>query len=200
LHVEKDIHVTIGPRKLLEDVAQTLKENAPSIVLIDGLEFRDAAFPDGNWTLDRLLAAESACRGLPLPADYLVLIGRPQHATVKKKGEIFFYYGFLGLTKVDETGDLSALVVDLENCRPVTIVTASAEGSMVGAGLFYGLFVYPRIDKSVLRGLGQGAAEVLAEARPAGPLRVVVMAAESQEQTNFLEQGRQPKDRGERTP
>jgi len=40
--------VTLGPRKLLEKVTKEIQEANPAIDVVDGLTFRDVAFPEGD--------------------------------------------------------------------------------------------------------------------------------------------------------
>lgn len=190
--LEEKVQLNIGPRHLLDEVAGEIQSRLPAMVEVDRLEFRDAAFPDGGWTLGQLLDGEQGCRNLPQPADYLVLIGQPQYDTVDSKGGVAFYLGFFGAGKSTSTGDFSALVIDLRHCCPVNVVTAESEGTNLGAGLFYGLFIYPMVDRSVLDGLGRGVADLLAESSSGAPLRVVVMAAESGDRSNFLLRSTRP--------
>jgi hypothetical protein len=188
---EKNFIVTIGPRKLLDSVSEALKKEASAIELVDRLEFRDRTWPDGGWTLHQLLEGRGPGG---LPADSLVVVGSIHHVETKKRGGMTFYIGFYGLTKTDETAELSALVIDLRTMLPVTVVTTTTKGSDFGVGLFYGLFIIADMEKSVLRGLSRDIALVLKEIGAGKPLRVAVMAAESQETTSFLTRGRAAPD------
>jgi hypothetical protein len=190
IEAEENLIVTLGPRKLLDSVSKALKKEASAIELVDRLEFRDRAWPDGGWTLHQLLEGRGPGG---LPADSLVLVGRI-HRTTKKWGEMGIYLGFFGLMKDDETAELSALVIDLRTMQPVTVVTTTTKGSDFGVGLFYGLFIIADMEKSVLRGLSRDIALVLTEIGAGKPLRVAVMAAESQEATSFLTRGRAAPD------
>jgi hypothetical protein len=189
---EGEIYLTIGPRTFLDQLEAAIKDEAPDAVFVDRLLFRDALFPDGGWTLRQLLGREAGCGSGSPQADYLVLIGRPQYAKSHEKGGVVFYLGFFGAAKSETTGELSALIIDLKDCRPVTIVTARAEGGGVRCRPLLWPVYLPQDRQERPRLFRAGVAEALRELGPRRGLRIALMAAESKESQNFLNRPLKP--------
>ena len=48
VQIAGEVYVTVGPRKLLEEVSKKITEHNHNIEIVDPLEFRDTAFPVGG--------------------------------------------------------------------------------------------------------------------------------------------------------
>ena len=46
----EEILLTLGPRNFLHTMEEALDEVDPDLDIVDGLKFRDTAFPEGGWT------------------------------------------------------------------------------------------------------------------------------------------------------
>jgi hypothetical protein len=175
----EQVLVSIGPRRFLDQASESLVAADRRVELVDRVLFRDTAFPDGGWTLQELLEEQARGRITTLGVDYAVLLGPMQSETVDSKGEIMVYIGLWGYTKSDERAALSAAIIDLRSSAIIDFVALEAAGSEGAAGLFYGVVWYPRFDASIMKGMGRHVAATLVAARPEGPIRTVVVAAES---------------------
>jgi hypothetical protein len=176
---DEDTLVTLGPRKLLEKVTKEIQEANPAIDVVDGLTFRDVAFPEGNWNLARLLEAESCERvRKQLGVDYLVLVGPMSYVEGEPKGHFDLWVGGFGAAQVDIESRLAAVIVDLKTRESVSQVTAEAHGKQTAAGFFYFVVTIPMTDSAAIRGLGSGVAWIITERTASESVRIAVMAGE----------------------
>ena len=172
--------VTLSPRKLLEKIAKEIQGADDNIEVVDGLTFRDLAFPDGDWTLSRLLERD-VCERVreQLDVAYLVLVGPMTFEEGEPKGHFLLSIGGYGAAQVDTESTLSAVIVDLQTQETVCQVTSEAHGKQTWAGLFYFVVTIPMTDPAAIRGLGDGVAKAITERAGAEPIRIAVMAGES---------------------
>jgi hypothetical protein len=171
--------VTLGPRKLLEKVTKEIQEANPAIDVVDGLTFRDVAFPEGDWNLAGLLEPE-ACERVreQLGVDYLVLVGPMSYVEGEPKGHFGLWIGGYGAAQVDIESELAAVIVDLKTREAVSQVTSEAHGTQTAAGLFYFVVTFPITDSAAIRGLGDEVARVITERAGTQPVRIAVLAGE----------------------
>ena len=128
-----EILLTRGPRQFLQSMESALSEADPGLVIADGTTFRDAAFPDGGWTLAEMLtpAARQRVRQ-PLSVDYLLLFGPLQHTHGDGGGTDTISLEMpvaAGVGQPEEESTLSGLIVDLATGNIVSQVDVTAAGS-----------------------------------------------------------------------
>lgn len=178
LIIPDDIRVTIGPRRLIEEISEHVVRHNKDIELVDPLTFRDTAFPSGGWSLQELLKSENRTRvAEKLDMQYLVLLTAVPVETEEPKG---FLIPFLGAMAATEDSSLSALIIDLRLGSVVSQLTTQASGE--GILLHYVIFIVaadPMTETAVIKGLSKSIAEALAAEPVSGSLRIAILAAES---------------------
>ncbi|NTV95593.1 MAG: hypothetical protein HGA75_09280 [Thiobacillus sp.] len=123
-----DTLVTVGPRRLLELLAQRIAASDPRLEVVDALRFRDTAYPQGGWRLHELLAAgtrDHIARNLPV--DYLVLVSPLVYSVGDENG--FFVPLVAGAQSAEHKSSLSATIYDMASGRALCRVDASASGT-----------------------------------------------------------------------
>jgi hypothetical protein len=173
------IRLSVGPRQFLEEMREAICKADPRIAPVDGQAFIDAAAPDGELTLARLLEPATGERIEPLAVDYLVLLGEPEDRELASRGGMVFYLGFFGLGESTNSSSYWAALVDLEQLRLVEQISSTATGTDRGVGLFYGLFIASDTRGGAQKGLVRDLVAGIAGVRPAGPVRIVLLASEA---------------------
>jgi hypothetical protein len=85
--IDDDDIVSMAPRILLEGVTKEIEVTYKNIELVDGLLFRDVAFPEGGWRLEKLLIPEISRKvSEQLNVDYLALVGAIEVSQGESKG------------------------------------------------------------------------------------------------------------------
>jgi hypothetical protein len=90
-----------------------------------------------------------------------------------------FYLGFFGLGESTSSSSYWAALVDLEQLRLVEQISSTATGTDRGVGLFYGLFIASDTRGGAQKGLVRDLVAGIAGVRPAGPVRIVLLASEA---------------------
>jgi hypothetical protein len=174
-----DLLVTVGPRKRLEEVSKAISNTSDRISIVDPVEFRDVAFPDGDWRLTRLLEKGTGQRIFQaLGVRYLVLMGELKEAVTNEQGGVGIWVGFYGAGSADYEATLSAILIDLQNERAIYDIQSTAEGAGGGVGLFYGLFIAPDSVGSAEKGLAHKIVDVLEALEQSEIIRIAVLASE----------------------
>jgi hypothetical protein len=173
------VKLTIGTHKFLERMGAELTSRERRIEIIPALEFRDTAFPDGNWTLAALFDPDTRERIKPIKADYLVAFGPMHYKEDTSDNKMLVSVGFYGYADIDTRADLSAIVVDLGAGSLMELLVSECDATLRGVGAFYGLFIVPRTEHGVEEALADELVQMLKSAKPDGAIRVVIMAAES---------------------
>jgi len=183
VEITEQLQVTVGPRKIIEEVSEQVVKHNPNIELVDPLEFRDAAFPSGNWSLQELMKPESRTRvAEQLDMQYLVLLTAAHVEEGESEG---FLIPFLGAMAVPEDSTLSAFIIDLRQGSVVSRLNARSSGK--GRMLYYVIIIIaadPMTESAVIRGMGKSIAETLAAESHSGSLRIAILAAETLENTD----------------
>jgi hypothetical protein len=176
--VSSDVYITVGPRKLLEKVSSQIEKNSDNIEVIDPLVFRDAAFPDGGWSLNELLSSPRCIEITErLNVDYLILVG--MRATEEGDLDGFFIPLVAGAGSIPEESSLSALVIDLRRQSIVCEFVATAEST--GRMLYYVIVVVgtnPMTESAVIKGIADGISKELSQLGSGEVVRIAVLAAE----------------------
>lgn len=179
--IDEGVMVSLGPRKLLERLSKEIVSNNEKIEVVDGLLFRDTAFPEGNWSLERLLEPEVRSRvGDVLRVDYLVLLGTPESTSGEEEG--FFIPMAVGAMSVEGSTKISASVIDLKTGKLVTQIDSVASGK--GHILYYVIIVVgnePQTVTGAIDGLAKEISDVLLAIEPAEKIRVAVLATEQRQ-------------------
>ena len=182
------IMVTAGPRALLEEVGKGLRHRDKEFTIVGSAKFADIAFLDEDVHLARLLDPVVCARvRQQLDVRYVVLVGEVEEQTLEERGFMAVYMGFFGASKAKERTALAATIIDVDRAQPLQNVSSNAEGSALGVGMFYGLFVVPMTESSAKAGLVRGVAASIRQAAGAGPLNIAVMAAEKDQAANVGE-------------
>jgi len=172
--------ITLGPRKQIEELAEAIREEDKAITVVAAQEFLDIAFLDADITLARALEPATCARVHDkLGTDYLVLAGTVTRRAGEKQGGLLVTFGFYGAGSQKEHVTALATVIDLRKAQLLGDVNSHAEGTMVGVGLFYGLFVIPMTGTSAREGLARGLVSAMREQSGPGALRIAVLAAET---------------------
>jgi hypothetical protein len=170
--------LSVGPRRFLEGMAKSLRDQESRIEYVDGQVFLDTAAPDGHLTLARLLDPATRDRIAGLQTDYLVLFGEVEGEVPKTSGGMMIYMGFWGAQKATDATRYWVALIDLRTMRVIEQLITTSTGTDVALGLFYGIIVISDTDKSAQKGVIRNVVEVLSRAKPDGPLRLVMLARE----------------------
>lgn len=173
-----EVLLSVGPRRFLGGMADELRDELPRIEFLDGQAFIDAAAPEGGLTLALLAQPAARDRIDTLGGDYLILLGEPEDEILESWGGVIPSLGFYGAAKTTETTRYWAALIDLETLQLVEQLTTTATGTDTGVGLFYGIFVESDTGGSAQKGVIRSLAQALAEVRPEGTIRVVMLARE----------------------
>lgn len=178
--------LSVGPRELLEETRDSLRRRDRELEIVDSLAFRNAVFPDGDWRLSRLLDPEARARLAESGADYLVVVG-PVRVVEEESHGLFLGtgYGFYGAASGSSRGSALVLIVDLARGEVLDAVRTRAEGTDVAVGFFYGLIVHATTKTSVRDACLDSVVETVRGARPTGPVRLALMAAEPTESNDY---------------
>lgn len=181
VEITDQIYVTVGPRKLIDDVSKRIVKHNPNIELVDPLLFRDAAFPAGRWSLNELLEPDTRTRvAEQLDMQYLVLLTPMLVEEGEEEG--FLIPLAFGAMAVSENSTLSAIIIDLRRGSVICQLSSSSSGH--GRLLYYVIYIVaadPMTESAVISGLSESIAETLAAESHSGRLRVAVLAAEAHE-------------------
>lgn len=171
--------VSIGRRAELEQAYRELLERSERLESLLALEVRDAAFPEGGWSLAELLDTASVARLAPLELDLLVLLEPRRDVTLSSWGEFTFYLGFYGLQSDRLRTTYAAWLYDPRRGRLLERVEASSTGSTFFIGLFYALFVVPLTEWSAADEFFDELVERLERSATGPRARFAVLALES---------------------
>lgn len=120
-------YLSVGPRRLIDDIAASIETYDDRIEAVDPLDFRDMAFPHGGWSISELLE-DDVCTSLRQMSGVrflVLLVVGPPHAFQQEK-TVQFGLGATGYAT--EKSSLSAVVVDLDNGEIVCQIDSTATG------------------------------------------------------------------------
>ena len=172
------ILLTRGPRQFLELMEQAVLEFDSRIVIIDGMGFRDTAFPDGGWTLQEMQGSPALMRvRQQLQVDYLLLFG--PLAEEFSGWPVIPYPIPIGAGKSESQTTLSALVIDLNNGQPVSQLDVTAAGGGAGATFFFSVFSFAETRDSTVNGMARALIREIREHSSKPQPKIALLAAES---------------------
>jgi hypothetical protein len=173
------VMITLGPRSLVEEITEAIADEDKEIRIVPAQDFLNVAIPGEDATLQGLLSSGHAQRAREVTgADYLVLVGERKEYTTDEAGGMIPYLGFYGLFKEKDHTTLLSTIIDLAHARPLSDVSAHAQGTAAGAGAFYGLFIVPMTGSSARDGMVRGVVASLRRAAGPGSLAIAVAAGE----------------------
>lgn len=173
-----DALVSVGPRRLLKELSERITKHDSNIAPVDGLAFRDTAFPEGGWSLPALIETPERRSSVATTYDakYLVLVGpaRLEEITDSKSVEWAF-----GGTVATETSTLSAAVIDLRSGEAVSLLVVNAAGTYrMGYFLVYVAGNNPTTEAAVYKGLSEAIVDTVRKNSGGGKVRIALLAAE----------------------
>jgi len=151
---------------------------APRVEYTAGQLFIDAVAPESDLSLARLLDPAVSVPSQHTTTDFLVLLGQPEDEILGEWGEVLVTPGLIGAMTSRATTHYSAAVIDLQSRTVVEHLTTTSTGTDAGVGFIYGVFISSNTAKSARQGLLRSIAATLDAARPAGPIRVVLLSRE----------------------
>ena len=170
--------VSMAPRRLLEEITKELKSRYKNIEIVDGLLFRDTAFPEGGWRLKDLFVPEVRRRvNEQLDLDYLALVGAIETSHGEEKG--FMVPGLLGALSVEGASTITAIIIDLRTGELVSRIVSEARGT---AYIFNYIIIIaanePQIESGTAESLANEIGKVITELAKSGKTRLAVLAIE----------------------
>lgn len=165
--------LSVGPRSLLESSAEELLNIDDRFELVDGQTFIDTASPMTELTLALLLEPGAKRLIEPLDTDYLILIGQPETIAFDKKE------GFLVARYNKLTTSIWAAVIDtrrMQLIRQLTSESSGVESEGWGGPIVWGVFA--NTSASTWKETHRQIADVLAASKPAGTVRLALLAVE----------------------
>jgi len=174
------VRLSVGPRHDLEEMAEAVLKQDKRLQQVDGQTFIDAAAPEQELTLARLLEPATYALIEPLQVDYLVVFSEPEDETL---GHVGGFIPFLGIGGSTASTSAWAAVIDMRQQRLVEQLQSKSVGKSGGVIYgFYGLALEADTKGGAQRGLARRVAETIANERPAGSapevVRVVFLANE----------------------
>ena len=171
--------ISIGPRRLLEELSEEITKAYRDIEIVDGLQFRDTAFPEGGWKLETFLQpGVSRQVSDKLEVDYLVLIGEMKIDEGEEDG--FLVPLVAGAMSIESASSISAVIMDLRTGKLVSRIECKARGTT--RMVYYVIFIVGSGPVSLVSGAAEGLAreigKVITELAPAGKRRVAVLSQE----------------------
>lgn len=176
-----DTLVTVGPRRLLDLLSERISSVAPELKRVDGLRFRDTAFPQGGWRLRDLLETGNRTRVVrELGVDHLVLVSPLVYTVGEESG--FFVPLVAGAQSADHKATLSATVYDLKSGLALRRIDSAATGKeRVYSYVILFSGTTPHVVTPLLDAMVKEIVDTLGAAKGQGASRIAILAAESQE-------------------
>lgn len=178
LLIDEGAAVSVGPRRLLIEISETIEKEYRNIEVVDGLAFRDTAFPEGGWRLQALLEGGiSGQLSEQINVDYLVLVGTLELVQGEEEG--FLVPMLVGALSVEGSSTINAVIVDLTTGQLITRLECEARGtSNVYHSLIFVAGNEPLLGSGATEGLAKEIGKVITELGPTGTHRIAVLALE----------------------
>ena len=176
--IDDDDIVSMAPRRLLEEITKEIKSTYKNIEIVDGMLFRDTAFPEGGWRLKELFVPEVRRRvNEQLNLDYLALVGAIETSQDEEKG--FMFPGLLGALSIEGASTITAIVIDLRTGELVSRIVSEARGTAL---ILNYIIIFaanaPQVDSGTAEGLAREIGKVITELAKSGKTRLTVLALE----------------------
>ena len=171
-------YLSVGPRRLIEDIALRIEKFDERIEAVDPIVFRDMAFPDGGWSIAELLKDDN-CTSLRKSSGVrflvLLVVGPPQRD--QKEKTVSLGLGATGYAT--EKSQLSAVLVDFDNSKVVCQIDSTATGRELFFVTWAGGYATNAItEPSVKNALAQAIATRLRYEAGESVVKVAILAAE----------------------
>jgi hypothetical protein len=174
-----DAILTLGPRRVLTDVAESVTEADSNIEVIDGVLFRDTAFPEGDWLLRNMLMPNTCNRiSEELDVDYLVLVSTKGVLTVEEKDTALpLLVLAFGATEKEMT--VNAILLDLKTGESVCQVSSQAHGTeRYFMWVVFWAASGPYTWSSASTGLGEELSKIIRGHTASEKVRIAIMAVD----------------------
>ncbi len=176
--IPKDTYVTLGYRRAIETLIWGVEQYEPSIELVDGLLFRDTAFPDGGWKLKDLLTPDR-CQKMQqeLSVDYLILLG--SFKLDKEKKELLLTPVLGGITEEVHTS-MSAVIINLNDIKVINRLNIDSKGSseVLIAAVIFRIALLGGDEYAMYRELGDEVMKKINEMKKKEKVRIAILSAE----------------------
>jgi acyl-CoA synthetase (AMP-forming)/AMP-acid ligase II len=162
-------------RSEAHSVAKAIREEDPRVVLVSAAAFSDRIGAVDVALTDVLAIARAGQQ--PLAADYILSVGEPTHRQLHDTGAAgFFYITVVGYEKTQSIDSLPATLLDLRDPKSLQVLCASSAYSEVTTGLVYGVMTIGLPEPGLRKALAREVTRTLAEAQPAGAIRLLVVS------------------------
>lgn len=162
---------------LSRHVGKSMQKDEPRIAIVDVRLFMRALGPVDPTTMEELMRVRGS-QAHPLPADYLLVIGTSENRQLHDNGAaapFLFFPSMVGYEKIQYRETLNATLLDLNKPDPPQALASVSNYTEVMAGLVYGFWTIGMPDGAVRDALAHEVARRIAQARPDGPVRVVIL-------------------------
>lgn len=178
--IAEDARVTMGPRQLLDEVAKTIIDENQHIEIIDGLTFRDTAFPDGGWRMADLLDPSIARRTADaLDVSHVAVIEIHKTNDWEETFNVFVPLAF-GAMSGEEKSRMSVTIFDLHEPSNTSEIWVTATGKARAFMLvIYGIGTEPLTLGSVYKGIAREIIAAVTVGQKKDQARIALLAAEN---------------------
>jgi hypothetical protein len=174
--IDDELLLTLAPREYLEDFSEKIIRSYKNIEVVDGMLFRDTAFPDGGWELQQFLEPKNYSRVRSvLDLDYVVILGEEELVLGDVEG---IFIPFFGAGAQKKESRVSAAIFDLTSGkfeRQINVEAVGHEGGfflvIVGGG------AKALTESSAIKGLAKETGRVIGELVGSEKTRIAVIAA-----------------------
>ena len=178
--LDDGITLTIAPRELLEKISKVITDSHENIEIVDGLVFRDTAFPEGGWILSQLLDPVTRKRiSMQLDVRYLVIVGRDELSS--SGGEYkSILPPVLGAASAENVSTISAAIIDIMTGETVCQISSEAHGTerfahwvIIVAGTI------PLTSASAIKGVAREIGRKINNLAGSEKIRIAILATEN---------------------
>ena len=174
--VDQELLLTLAPREYLEDFTEEITRNYENIEVVDGMLFRDSAFPEGEWKLKQFIEPKNYSRvKAALVLDYVVILGQEELLLGEVEG---IFIPFFGAGAQKKESKVSAVVFDITSGEFVRQINVQAEGHV--GGIFVAVIgggAEASTRSSAVKGLAKETGRVIGELVGPEKARIAVIAA-----------------------
>lgn len=166
--------VSCAEDEATEALAKKIAARDPAISVVASQNLAAVAFPDGDsGTIGQLTdPAQRSTIGAHSGITYLVLLGDVTEIETSRHGG---FIPFLGAGTWTSRTDVGACIIDLQDGRVLTGVSAAAEARSSGVIYgFYGVFLMPLSESSVFDAVADSVVAAIRAKAPQGPVTISI--------------------------